>query len=95
MQGYKTGAKQQDINKIRKMNEEGKSVDEISRALLIIPGCIHKFVEFFNAQQKPKKARSTKSAKAAKAPKPEAKPTPIEPDEPIEELPSMVGQSEV
>ena len=95
MQGYKTGATQQNINVIKKLNEEGRPVEEIARVVLVDPVCVQKFVDHFNGEKKPKKAQSTKSAKAPKAAEKPAVKEPVEPDEPLEELPSVVGQSEV
>lgn len=47
MQGYRTGAKQEDQNRIRQMSQDGKSVDEISRALLIDKDCVKSFVDYY------------------------------------------------
>ena len=43
MFGYKTGAKQEDVNSIRRLTDEGKSPEEISRALMIVLPCVQSF----------------------------------------------------
>lgn len=53
MFGYRTGAKQNHINQIRRMTEEGKTVDEISRALLIVPECVKSFRDHFLKKNNP------------------------------------------
>lgn len=56
MQGYRTGARQEDKNRIRQMSADGKSVDEISRALLIEKDCVQSFVDHFSGNMRDKKS---------------------------------------
>lgn len=56
MQGYRTGARQEDKNRIRQMSADGKSVDEISRALLIEKDCVQSFVAHFSGNASDKKS---------------------------------------
>lgn len=57
MQGYKHGASINDRNAIKRMQQEGKTSAEISRALLIIEPCVASFMA------PPKKAKPKSKAK--------------------------------
>lgn len=54
MFGYRKGAKQENINDIRRLNAEGYSVDEISRQIMVDRDCVQNFVNHFNEKDAPK-----------------------------------------
>lgn len=54
MMGYRKGARQQDINAIRRMSSEGISAEEISRAILVDLECVKSFINLFTKTTKTK-----------------------------------------
>ena len=73
MFGYRQGAKQNDINKIREMCAAGKTAEEISRALMVELSCVQSFVKKFTEKPKAKRTRAKKKAEE-EAPEVEAEP---------------------
>ena len=50
MRGYRKGANRTQQNRIRRYHDEGKSVEEISRFVLVEPACVQRFVESYKGK---------------------------------------------
>jgi transposase len=51
MFGKRSGARQNHINKIRELNEQGMTVQEISNRIMVKEECVKNFVDHFNKKK--------------------------------------------
>lgn len=80
MRGYRTGCKKNETFKIKQMALEGKTVEEISRALLVDPKCIQSFYDHYMGAEKEKAPPVKRTRKRKKVEVPEPPPIPDESD---------------
>ena len=68
MYGFQRGANQTDRNNIRRLSDEGVSIDRISQMLMIDPNCVKSFVDHF-ANKGVKVSLNKTGAKRGRKPK--------------------------